>query len=180
MRCRRGESGLPADPFCRSRSSTPATFTPGQSEINSSERIGGTTATPSFPRGALLLIDEMIAAVLLPVSLIALAAERFFLAAADRLDAAGDDRCRRQRILYSGGSLVAQRQVIVDGSPLVAVPLARKVNVGCWLRKSISASSVAFRSARNVRPCRSRSKCPSPFARTVLHPWAQPVVAAAE
>src|SRR5579863_4308739 len=72
----------------------------------------------------------MPAAVLLPASFVAFCAERFLLAVADRLDAAGADARRGELVLPRAGALVTERQVVLGGAALVAVSLNREVDVG--------------------------------------------------
>src|SRR5664279_1188606 len=71
----------------------------------------------------LLRINEVGAAVLLPASFGALAAGRFFLAVADGTDARRRDSLLDQCLLGGIGAILAQRQVVLDGSALVAVAL---------------------------------------------------------
>ena len=78
---------------------------------------------------SLLRIDEMPTTVLLPASFVALAAEGFFFAVADRLDAAAIDTRCRQRIFDRAGALVAQSQVVVCRATLVAVSFNREVHI---------------------------------------------------
>jgi hypothetical protein len=82
------------------------------------------------PNDLLLLIDEVPTAVLLPASFVALIAERFFLAVADRLDAAGADSCSDQCFFHSTGALVAERDVVFGRAALVAVALDGDVDIG--------------------------------------------------
>src|ERR1700674_1486963 len=77
----------------------------------------------------------MPAAVLLPTGLVGFAAERLLLAVADRLDAAGADASLGQRTLHGTGSAVAQCQVVLRGSALVAVSIDREVDVGMLLEE---------------------------------------------
>ncbi len=81
------------------------------------------------PRISLLLIDEMPTAILLPASFVAFAAERFLFPVADRLDAAGINARSSQSVLDCAGALVAQGQVVICRSTLVAMPLNREVHV---------------------------------------------------
>ena len=85
--------------------------------------------TIGVPRSSLLRVDEMPTAVLLPASFVALAAEWLLFAVADRLDAAGINACGRQGILDGAGALVAQSQVVVRRSALVAMSFNRKAHV---------------------------------------------------
>src|ERR1700758_5198402 len=71
----------------------------------------------------------MTTAILLPASFVAFGAERFFLAVADRLDAAGADAERGQGALDGARTLIAQRQVVLGGTALVAVSFNREVHV---------------------------------------------------
>ena len=87
-------------------------------------------------RFELLLVNEMSTAVLLPASFVAFAAERFFLAVADRLDAAGGDSGGGQRVLHGCRTLVAQGQVIFGRSAFVAVSLHDEMDIGMLLQKS--------------------------------------------
>src|SRR5579863_6254922 len=77
-----------------------------------------------------LLKNEVAAAVLLPASFIALCAEGFLLAVADRLYAAGTDAACGQRVLHCAGTLVAQSDVVFGRPALVAVSLNRDVHIG--------------------------------------------------
>src|SRR6202020_1967700 len=86
-------------------------------------------------RFELLLVNEMSTAVLLPASFVAFAAERFFLAVADRLDAAGCDSGGGQRVLHGCRTLVAQGQVIFGRSAFVAVSLDRDIDRGMLVQK---------------------------------------------
>src|SRR5579862_4427792 len=85
--------------------------------------------TPWRPPQSLLLVDEMAAAILLPTSFVAFGAERFFFAVADRLDAAGADAKRGQSGLNRARALIAQRQVVLGGTALVAVSFNREIHV---------------------------------------------------
>src|ERR1035437_2640558 len=87
------------------------------------------------PRQSLLLINEMAAAVLLPASFVAFCAEGLFLAVADGFDPAGADAAPRECILHGTGALVAQSQVIVSRSALVAVSFNRDVYVGMLIEE---------------------------------------------
>src|ERR1017187_9856819 len=87
------------------------------------------------PRQSLLLINEMAAAVLLPASFVAFCAEGLFLAVADGFDPAGADAARRQCSLHRTGALVAQSQVIVSRSALVAVSFNRDVYIGMLIEE---------------------------------------------
>jgi len=72
----------------------------------------------------------MTAAVLLPASFIALGAEWFFLAEADRLHPAGVHAGRDEGILDGVGALVAERDVVLGRAALVAVALNGDVHAG--------------------------------------------------
>src|ERR1700751_5410849 len=74
--------------------------------------------------------------VLLPTGLVGFRAERLLLAVADRLDVAGADATLRQRALDGARAAVAQCQVILRGSALVAMSLNREVNVGVRRKES--------------------------------------------
>lgn len=78
----------------------------------------------------------MTTAVLLPTGLVGFSAERLLLAVADRLDAAGTDATLRQRALDGACSTVAQCQVVLGGSALIAVSLNHEVDVGMLLQES--------------------------------------------
>src|ERR1700675_88689 len=70
----------------------------------------------------------MPAAVLLPAALVRLRAERFFLAVTDRLNTTGIHTRLRQSILNRVGATVAQCQVVLGGTPFVAVSLDGELN----------------------------------------------------
>src|SRR5579864_1953647 len=72
----------------------------------------------------------MTAAVLLPAAFVGLGAERFFLTVADGLDAAGTDSGGDQGTLHRIGAAIAQSQVVLGRSALVAVALNREVDIG--------------------------------------------------
>src|SRR5579872_7141113 len=84
---------------------------------------------PASPANSLLLINKVTTAILLPASLIALCAERFLLAVADRLNPARIDSQGSQRVLHRAGTLVAQCQVVIGRSAFVAVSLDREVDI---------------------------------------------------
>src|SRR5229473_1720798 len=69
----------------------------------------------------LLGADEVAAAVLLPAGLVALRAERFFLAEADGGHAVGRAAQRDEVLLHGAGAAIAERQVVFRGAALVAV-----------------------------------------------------------
>src|ERR1700682_5603687 len=104
-----------------------------QRPVNSVGLTWGMAAGPAFPRSLnvlLLLINKVTTAILLPASFVALGAERFLLAVAERLDAAGADTLRSQRVPDRGSALVSQSEVILGGTTFVAVSLDRYVHVG--------------------------------------------------
>src|ERR1700722_1198897 len=76
-----------------------------------------------------LLKNEMAAAILLPASFVAFCAEGLFLPVADGLDPAGADASPCQRGFHRTGTLVAQGQVVVGRSALVAMSLNRDVHI---------------------------------------------------
>src|SRR5277367_2577731 len=78
----------------------------------------------------------MATAILLPTSLGGLVAERLLLAVADRLNVAGADAALRQGALHRACPAVAQRQVVLGGSALVAVSLDHEVDVGMLRQES--------------------------------------------
>src|SRR5262249_13378482 len=78
----------------------------------------------------------MSAAILLPTGLIRLSAERFFLAIADCLNAIGGDASSYERILDGAGAIVAQCQVVLRRTTLVAVCLKRKADARVLLQES--------------------------------------------
>ena len=77
----------------------------------------------------------MATTVLLPASFVAFGTERFLFAVADHVHAAGIDGCHRQCILHGRCALFAQGNVVFDGSPLVAVPLNREVDIGVLIEE---------------------------------------------
>src|ERR1700724_2248296 len=72
----------------------------------------------------------MTAAVLLPAAFVGLGTERLLLTVADCLDAAGVHASSHQGTLYRVGAAIAQSQVILGRSTLVAVALHREVDIG--------------------------------------------------
>src|SRR5712692_1533155 len=93
----------------------------------------------------------MAAAVLLPASFVAFRAERFFLAVADRLDAAGTDGSGCERILHRRGALVAESQVVLRRPALVAVSLNRDIDVGMLVQEHYVGLNRALLVGANVR-----------------------------
>src|ERR1700723_2938005 len=91
------------------------------------KKQGRSFLRPSESR--LLLIDKVATAVLLPTGLVFFQAERFLLAVADGLDAAGVDSGGGQGIFYRAGALIAQRQVVFGRAAVVAVSFNRKADV---------------------------------------------------
>jgi hypothetical protein len=77
----------------------------------------------------LFLINEVTTTILLPASFVALCAEGLFLAVADRLDPAGAHSSSGQRALDCACALVAERQVVLGGSALVAMSFNRKTHI---------------------------------------------------
>ena len=71
----------------------------------------------------LLAVNEVIAAILLPAGLVALGAERLFLAIADDLDLAGCNAGFDQSVAGGVGTIIAKRKVVVGGTAFVAVSL---------------------------------------------------------
>ena len=69
-------------------------------------------------------------AILLPARFIGLSAERFFLAVADRLDAADWDSSAGQRRFHGHCALVTQSEVVLRGPAFVAVTFNREIHVG--------------------------------------------------
>src|SRR5712671_4857675 len=69
----------------------------------------------------LLLINEVPAPVLLPARFVTLRAERLFLAVANRLDAACIYAGRNQSTLHRAGAFVAQCDVVLRGTALIAM-----------------------------------------------------------
>src|SRR5580704_4779261 len=100
------------------------------------EKELGCGASPAPHLKALFLIHEMATAVLLPTGLVRFSAERLLFAVADGLDIAGADPSSHQRALHGAGTAVAQSQVVLGGSALVAVSLNREVDVGMLLQES--------------------------------------------
>src|SRR3954463_8406546 len=96
-------------------------------QANRDKESGDAGASPNERQ--LLLVHEVPAAILLPASFVALAAERLFLAVADRFDAAGIDSRSSQSSLHGASALVSQTQVVLGGPTLVAVSFDRDVDV---------------------------------------------------
>src|ERR1700739_4924399 len=82
----------------------------------------------SLAQDALFLVHEMSAAVLRPAAFVGLGAKRLFLTVADRLDAAGAHAGGDQGPLHCIGAAIAQSQVVLGRSTLVAVALHREVD----------------------------------------------------
>src|SRR5258708_12852167 len=83
---------------------------------------------PGLSNVLLLLIYKMTATILLPASFVALGAERLLFSVADRLDAAGIDSGRSQRVLDGGGALLSQSEVIFVVAPFVPSSLHGEVD----------------------------------------------------
>ena len=77
----------------------------------------------------------MAAPVLLPALLIRFGAERLFLAVADGLDVVGGNASLDQRVTDGIRAAVAQSQVVLGRSALVAVSLYREGDVGMLLQE---------------------------------------------
>src|SRR5215510_12932800 len=89
-----------------------------------------TTLRPSPPESLLLLrVREMTAAILLPAAFIRLATERFFLTVADGLYPARRQPCLNERILDSIGTTVAESEVVLGRTTLVAMTFQRELDV---------------------------------------------------
>src|SRR5271165_3704495 len=85
---------------------------------------------------ARLLVHEMSAAVLLPARLGTLCAERFFLAVADGADTVAGNAQLHQSLFGCVRPVVAERQVVLGGAALVAVPLDCELDIGVLLQKA--------------------------------------------
>ena len=95
-------------------------------------RRSGETPNGASPHcRLLLLVNEMATAILLPASFVAFGAEWFFFAVADRLDPAGVDTGRGESALHGTGTRIAQSQIVIGGTALVAVSFNRNVYV--WM-----------------------------------------------
>src|SRR5258708_7161738 len=106
---------------------------------------------PGLSNVLLLLIYKMTATILLPASFVALGAERLLFSVADRLDAAGIDSGRSQRVLDGGGALVSQSEVIFGGAAFVAVSLDGEVDVGMLIKEEHVALNRTLLVAADVR-----------------------------
>src|SRR5262245_2504384 len=84
----------------------------------------------------LLFVHEMPAPVLLPTILVRFGAERFFLAIADCLDAAGADARLDERVLHGVGAIGSEREVVLGGAALVAVSFDGYVEI-CMLLQEL-------------------------------------------
>ncbi len=72
----------------------------------------GRGSRPCLESYALLLIDEVAAAILLPAGFVFFHAERLFFAVADGLNAVGADSCGYQSALDRRGALIAESEVV--------------------------------------------------------------------
>src|SRR5215831_8945434 len=87
-------------------------------------------------RRTLLGIHEVSAAVLLPARFRAFRAKWLLLAVTNGANACGGNSLRHQRLLGRVGAVFAQRQVVLDGSALVAVSLNHECHVGMLLQEA--------------------------------------------
>src|SRR5258708_2071787 len=103
--------------------------------LSQQKRIGRRQSAPPVNMQRSLLVDEVAATVLLPARLVAFCAERFFFAVTDGLDTAGANGGGGQSSLHRAGTLVAQAQVVLGRSALVAVAFNRDAHVGMLIEE---------------------------------------------